>query len=59
MHFETLNFVPIDLDGIDPYELTKSEKEWLNEYHKECFEKLSPYMNDEERAWLEEYTREI
>lgn len=59
MHFETLNFVPIDLDGIDPSELTKSEKEWLNEYHKECFEKLSPYMNDEERAWLEEYTREI
>ncbi len=32
---------------------------WLNEYHKECLEKLSPYMNDEERAWLEEYTREI
>ena len=59
MHFETLNFVPIDLDGIDPDELTRSEKEWLNEYHKECFEKLSPYMNDEERAWLEEYTREI
>jgi hypothetical protein len=54
-----LNFVPIDLDGIDPDELTRSEKEWLNEYHKECFEKLSPYMNDEERAWLEEYTREI
>lgn len=59
MHFETLNFVPIDLDGIDPDELTRSEKEWLNEYHKECFEKLSPFMNDEERAWLEEYTREI
>ena len=59
MHFETLNFVPIDLDGIDPSELTRSEKEWLNEYHKGCFEKLSPYMNDEERAWLEEYTREI
>ena len=59
MHFETLNFVPIDLDGIDPDELTRSEKEWLNEYHKECFEKLSPYMNDEEHAWLEEYTREI
>ena len=59
MHFETLNFVPIDLDGIDPDELTRSEKKWLNEYHKECLEKLSPYMNDEERTWLEEYTREI
>lgn len=59
MHFETLNFVPIDLDGIDPEELTRAEREWLNEYHKECFEKLSPYMNDEELEWLKEYTRGI
>ncbi len=37
MHFRDIEFVPIDLDGIDPDELTRSEKEWLNEYHKECF----------------------
>lgn len=59
MHFETLNFVPIDLDGIDPEELTKSERIWLNEYHKQCFEKLAPHMNAEELEWLKEYTREI
>ena len=41
MHFETLNFVPIDLDGIDPEELTRSEREWLNDYHKDCYEKVS------------------
>ena len=44
MHFETLNFVPIDLDGIDPEELTRSEKEWLNDYHKACYEKVGPYL---------------
>ena len=59
MHFETLNFVPIDLDGIDPEELTRSEKEWLNDYHKACYEKVGPYLNDEEREWLKEYTRAI
>lgn len=59
MHFETLNFVPIDLDGIDPEELTKHEREWLNDYHKECYAKLAPYMNEDELAWLKEYTRAI
>ena len=59
MHFETLNFVPIDLDGIDPEELTRSEKEWLNDYHKACYEKVGPYLTDEEREWLKEYTRAI
>ena len=59
MHFETLNFVPIDLDGIDPEELTRSEKEWLNDYHKACYEKVGPYLTDGEREWLKEYTRAI
>lgn len=59
MHFETLNFVPIDLDGIDAEELTRSEKKWLNDYHKQCFEKLAPFMREDELAWLKEYTREI
>lgn len=59
MHFETLNFVPIDLDGIDPEELTKSEREWLNDYHAACYEKLAPYMDEEELEWLKEYTRAI
>ena len=59
MHFETLTFVPIDLDAIDPEELTRSEKEWLNEYHAECYEKLSPFMSDEENEWLKKYTRRI
>ena len=34
MHFETITFAPIDLDGIDPEEMSKDEREWLNNYHK-------------------------
>lgn len=59
MRFEMMTFVPIDLDAIDPEELTKSEREWLNDYHRQCYEKLSPYMTDEENEWLREYTRAV
>ena len=59
MRFDMLTFVPIDLDAIDPEELTRSEREWLNDYHRQCYEKLSPFMTDEENEWLREYTRAI
>ncbi len=59
MRFDMLTFVPVDLDAIDPEELTKSEREWLNDYHRQCYEKLSPFMTEEENAWLKEYTRAI
>ena len=59
MHFETITFAPIDLDGIDPEEMTKSEREWLNNYHKDVYEKIGSHLTDEEREWLKEYTRAI
>lgn len=59
MHFDMLTFVPIDLDAIEPDELTKAERDWLNDYHRQCYEKLSPFMTDEENAWLREYTRAV
>ena len=59
MHFETITFAPIDLYGIDPEEMTKSEREWLNTYHKDVYEKIGPHLTDEEREWLKEYTRAI
>lgn len=59
MHFETITFAPIDLDGIDPEEMSRSEREWLNHYHKDVYEKIGPHLNDEEREWLKEYTRAV
>lgn len=59
MKFETLSFCPIDLDAIDVSLLLPKEKEWLNNYHTEVFAKLSPYLNEEEKAWLKEETRSI
>ncbi len=59
MEFETITFAPIDLDGVNPEYMEKSEIEWLNNYHKQVFEKISPYLNEEEVDWLKEYTRAI
>lgn len=59
MNFETITFVPIDLDGIAPDEMTKFEREWLNNYHAQVYEKIGPHLTEEEREWLKEYTRAI
>ena len=59
MYFETITFAPIDLDGIDPEEMSKDEREWLNNYHKDVYGKIGPHLTDEEREWLKEYTRAI
>ncbi|MBC5687892.1 aminopeptidase P family protein [Mediterraneibacter sp. NSJ-55] len=59
MYFETLTFVPIDLDAINPEKLEEREKELLNVYHAEVYRNIAPYLSEEERSWLKEYTRSI
>ena len=59
LEFETITYAPIDLDGIVKSLLTKEEKEQLNTYHKEVYEKLKPYLTKAEQAFLKEYTKEI
>lgn len=59
MYLETITFAPIDLDGIDPEEMSRDEREWLNNYHKDVYEKIGPHLTEEEREWLKEYTRAI
>ena len=46
-------------DGIDPEEMSRDEREWLNNYHKDVYEKIGPHLTAEEQAWLKEYTRPI
>ncbi|QYR66906.1 aminopeptidase P family protein [Fusobacterium animalis] len=59
LEFETITYAPIDLDGIVKTLLTKEEKQQLNEYHLEVYEKLSPYLNEKEKEFLKEYTKSI
>jgi len=50
--FETLTLFPIDLSLVDKTMLTEEECQWLNAYHERCFEEISPFLNQEEAAWL-------
>lgn len=59
MDFETITFVPIDLDAIDVSMLNDAEKKLLNDYHCQVWSKISPYLNEEAQTWLKEYTRAI
>ena len=59
MDFEVITFAPIDLDAIDESLILKDEKIYLNNYHKQVYDKISPYLNEEEKQWLKTYTREI
>lgn len=59
MYFENLTMVPFDLDAVDPNLMNEHERNLLNEYHAQVYKNISPYLNDEEREWLREATREI
>lgn len=59
MYFEDLTCVPIDLDAVELSLLEPKDSKRLNAYHREVFEKLSPYFEGEELAWLKEATREV
>ena len=59
MNFENITYAPIDLDAIDPDEMTGREKKMLNDYHAMVYKTLSPYMTPEENEWLKKYTRAI
>lgn len=57
--FEVMSYCPIDIEGIDQSLLTEAERKWLDVYHTETYAKLSPYLNDEEKNFLKNATREI
>lgn len=57
MRFETLTWVPIDFDAVDERYLTDAAKAMLYEYQREVYERVSPYLDEEERAWLKRETR--
>ncbi|SCY00753.1 aminopeptidase P family protein [Alkaliphilus peptidifermentans] len=59
MKFKTISYCPIDLNGINVDLLTTEEKTWLNNYHQEVNKVLSPYLDGEEKAWLDRKTMKI
>ncbi|MEG1277884.1 MAG: aminopeptidase P family protein [Cellulosilyticaceae bacterium] len=59
LEFETVTFAPIDLDGIDINQMNKDEKAYLNAYHEEVYDKVSPFLEEDEKVWLKVYTAQL
>lgn len=59
LKFETITLCPICKKGIIKELLTADEVDWLNNYNQQVYEKLSPKLNEEEKAWLKEATAAI
>lgn len=59
LKFETVTLCPICTKGIVRELLTQEEADWLNQYHRTVYEKLSPGLDEDERYWLKKACEKI
>ena len=57
--FESLTMAPIDSEPLLVEVMTKKDIEFYNKYQREVYEAISYGLNEEEKAWLKELTKEI
>lgn len=57
--FEQITMVPIDLDAINIEYLDNSDIINLNNYHKMVYNTIAPFLDEDVKEWLKEYTREL
>lgn len=57
--FETLTLVPFDLSLIEPSLMTSFEREWINQYHRQVWQILTPLVDSETQSWLSQATNLI
>jgi len=56
LKFETLTLCPIDTRCLEASLLTHEELKWLNDYHEQVRERLSPLLEGDALAWLQART---
>lgn len=59
MKFNAVTLCPYELDAVDKSLLNEDEIKYINEYHKRVYDKVSPFLNEDQKAWLKEATRAI
>lgn len=59
LQIEPLTLCPIDTAPIDLTMLMPEELAWLNEYHAKVYAELAPYLDEDEKKWLENATKAI
>ncbi|MBN2657839.1 MAG: aminopeptidase P family protein [Spirochaetales bacterium] len=57
--FETLTLCPYDPELIDHSLLNDDERSWINKYNEEVYNRVAPYLDDEEKSWLKGRTIEF
>ena len=59
LQIEPLTLCPIDTAPVDMTMLLPEELAWLNDYHAKVNAELAPYLDEEEKKWLENATKAI
>ncbi|MCT4638801.1 MAG: aminopeptidase P family protein [Bacteroidales bacterium] len=59
MEFDTITLCPIDLKPVVKQMLSPDELNWINDYHKNVYDKLSPFLDDDEKRWLKDKTQTV
>ena len=59
LQFESLTLCPIDKAPILKEMLLQEEIDWLNAYHRQVFDTLSPHLSDDEADWLRDACSEL
>ncbi len=59
LQFETVTLFPIDRELIEITDLNMEEVDWIDSYHKKVFNAISPFLNTEEKSWLENKCKSI
>lgn len=59
LQMEALTLCPIDTTPIDKSMLLPEEVEWLNAYHQRVYDALAPHLDEDDKEWLRDATKEI
>jgi len=59
LQFEPLTLCPIDTTPIRMEMMLPDEVQWLNDYHRHVYDELAPLLDEEDRQWLKEATRNL
>lgn len=59
LQFKNMTLFPFDTTLCDTSLMTDEEIDWINNYHKTVYDRLSPLLSKEEQDWLKEKTKAI
>ena len=59
LEFETITFAPIATEMIDVALLSPLERDWINSYHDQVWQNVSPLLDQAHQDWLKQKTQPL